>query len=474
MDGRKRFIVGLFAGGALLLFGVALFLIGDSTQLFTKSLELSASFSKVTGLEVGTKVRVAGMDGGAVTLIEVPPEPGAKFRVRFRIIEKLHPLVRQDSVATIQTDGLLGNKFLEVDAGSNASPPARSGSGIQSKEPFDFADLMDQVSATVKTAGAVVADMEVQLTAAVEHIGDTAESANQLIKGATPDVRKLIDSSNRIAVSIDAITDGIREGRGSAGALFNDQELADNLRRAVKETQQTVQNLTETTGSAKRIVSKVEDSNLVPELEKSVRTVQQITQRVKDAVEKFEAASGGDGVGENLQRTLADAHEAMSDLSEDTEALKHNFLFRGYFKRRGFFDLSSLRLSEYSAGGFGKGFRQHRVWLTSAELFGQGKGEAEILSASGKTRLDEVMTEILQFPRNGPLIVEGFAAGGTAAQQHLRSRGRAAVVQTYITYRFHLRPAYVGIVAMGNAPPGRPVAPGFVDGVSVVSFFKSK
>ena len=83
------------------------------------------------------------------------------------------------------------------------------------------------------------------------------------------------------------------------------------------------------------------------------------------------------------------------------------------------------------------------------------------------------MTEILQFPRNGPLIVEGFAAGGTAAQQHLRSRGRAAVVQTYITYRFHLRPAYVGIVAMGNAPPGRPVAPGFVDGVRVVSFFKS-
>ena len=68
-----------------------------------------------------------------------------------------------------------------------------------------------------------------------------------------------------------------------------------------------------------------------------MQNLQQITQQVKDAVDKFQSASGEGGVGENLQRALADAHEAMSDLSDNTEALKHNFLFRGFFNKRGFF-----------------------------------------------------------------------------------------------------------------------------------------
>ena len=223
----------------------------------------------------------------------------------------------------------------------------------------------------------------------------------------------MIDSSNRIATSFGAITVGIREGRGTVGALFNDQALADKLRRTVSQTEQAVQNLQETTGSAKRIATKVENSNLVPELEKSVKTVRQITERVSSAVNKFEAASGEGGVGENLQRTLADAHEAMADLSDNTEALKHNFLFRGFFKRRGFYDLGSLSLAEYKAASFGKGFQRRRFSLTSSELFVRGEGATETLSASGKQRLDEVLTEVLQFPRNGPLMIEGFSGPGS-------------------------------------------------------------
>jgi phospholipid/cholesterol/gamma-HCH transport system substrate-binding protein len=151
MEAKKKLIVGLFVGGALLLFAIGLFLIGSSTQLFTKSFEIYADFFKVTGIQIGAKVRVAGMDAGAVTVIEVPLKPDAQFRVRFRIAEKLHPLVRQDSVATIQTDGLLGNKFLEVGTGSEGSARVKSGSAIHSREPFDWGDLMDQLSETVNS-----------------------------------------------------------------------------------------------------------------------------------------------------------------------------------------------------------------------------------------------------------------------------------------------------------------------------------
>ena len=474
MEAKKKLMVGLFVGGTLLLFAVGLFLIGNSTQLFTKSFIVSADFSKVPGLQVGSKVRVAGMDAGAVTVIEVPPTPDGKFRVRFRIVEKLHPIVRQDSVATIQTDGLLGNKFLEVDAGSEGSARAMNGSAIQSKEPFDWGDLMDQISQTVNSVNTILVGVKEQVIVALAKITDVAQSADQLIKTATPDVKSILDSANKITANVRVISDGIREGRGTVGALFNDKGLADSVKRTVGDAQKTVENIRAASGSARSIVAKVDDGNIVPELQQTVKNLQQITRQVKDAVDKYQSASGEGGVGENLQRTLADAHEAMSDLSDDTEALKHNFLFRGYFKKRGFYDLGSISLPEYKAASFGKGFQRHHLWLESADIFSKDTRGVEVLSATGKVKLDAAMTEILQFPRNGPLIVEGYAGDGGASQQYLRARRRAAVVESYITNRFHLRPAYVGIVAMGAVPPDGAVTGSSREGVGLVSFYKSK
>ena len=180
----------------------------------------------MTGLEVGTKVRVAGMDGGAVTVIEIPPQPGAKFRVSIRIAEKLHALVRQDSVATIQIDGVLGNKFMEVGAGSGASPRAVEGSAIQAREPFDWGDLMTQVSDSVRSVSTIVASLKEPVISAVEHISDTARSADQLIKKATPQVESILDSSARVAASILGMAQGVQQGRGAIGALLHDEDLA--------------------------------------------------------------------------------------------------------------------------------------------------------------------------------------------------------------------------------------------------------
>jgi len=292
MESKKKLLVGLFVGGTLLLFAVGLFLIGCSTQLFTRSFQVHVDFARVTGIQVGTKVRVAGMDAGAVTAIDVPPNPDAKFRVRFRIVEKLHPLVREDSVTTIQTDGLLGNKFLDVGTGSEGSPRAKDDSSIQSREPFDWGDLMDQLSKTVNSVNTVITGVQEQSITALARIGDKAQSADRLIKTATPGFKSILESSNRIAANIGEISAGIREGRGMIGALFNDKDLGGSVKLAVADTQKTAQNLRETSDSARKIVAKIDDSDIVPEVQKSVKTLQQIAQQLKSAVDKFESTSG--------------------------------------------------------------------------------------------------------------------------------------------------------------------------------------
>src|SRR3954465_9282746 len=112
MVSKDKTAMGAFVLGGLLLFGFGLFLIGDRRMLFSKSADYYTEFAQVSALERGAKVRVGGMDAGEILEIQIPQQPGSKFRVRFRIIEKLFPVIRTDSVASIATDGLLGNKFL--------------------------------------------------------------------------------------------------------------------------------------------------------------------------------------------------------------------------------------------------------------------------------------------------------------------------------------------------------------------------
>lgn len=471
MDGTKKLIVGIFVSGCLLLFGVGLFLIGNSNQLFTKSFRVYAEFKKITGIQDGGKVRVAGMDAGTVTRIDVPSRPEGKFRIHFKIIEKLHPIVRQDSVVTIQTDGLLGNKYLQIDAGSSQVAMAKDNAMIQGREPFDWGDLMDDIKGVVTKVSTILEGVQEEVLATLSEVKKTVSTANLLIKEARPHVNSIMASADKIGSNLNLIIDGIQAGRGTVGALIKDEEVYASVKRSVTQTEVAVEHVRDATASVKKVVAKAEESDIVPEVQRAVKDLQHITSQVKDAVDKFQSAAGDGGVGENLQRTLADAREAMSDLSDDTEALKHNFLFRGFFRRRGFFDLGALSTADYESPKFAKGFKQHRLWFESKDLFKKDAAGLEVLTVEGKERLDEAMTAILKFPRNGPLILEGFAAAGTSSQQYLTGRRRAVLAQAYVIGRFRLRPAYVGIVSLGSQPqkdnPGQAK-----EGVGIVSFYK--
>src|SRR5687768_1303750 len=114
MPKNRLAAVGVFVIGGLLLFAAGLFLIGDRRMLFADTLRVYAEFKQVAALDNGAKVRVAGVDAGEVEEIIVPAGPSDRFRVRMRVRADLRPLIRVDSVASIQNDGLVGNKFVQI------------------------------------------------------------------------------------------------------------------------------------------------------------------------------------------------------------------------------------------------------------------------------------------------------------------------------------------------------------------------
>ena len=219
MPSSRNYVVGLFVVTGVLLFAVGLFMIGDRRKLFSKDFEVVAEFKELGGLQDGANVKVGGMDAGEVIDIEVPPQPQSKFRVRMRVLEKLHAVVRTDSVATIQTEGVLGNKFLKIDQGTPSAPIAPSGGTIPGREPFDFADLMEQIRDTVD-------QVKGKMDGVFASIATTSQNANELIRSVRGDVENIIATSRKVSHDVQVITAGVRAGRGTVGRLFNDEKVA--------------------------------------------------------------------------------------------------------------------------------------------------------------------------------------------------------------------------------------------------------
>ena len=179
---------------------------------------------------------MTGMDAGTVTRIDVPSRPEGKFRIYFKIIEKLHPIVRQDSVVTIQTDGRLGNKYLQIDAGSSQVAQAKENAMIQGREPFDWGDLMDDIKGVVTKVSTIVEGVKEEVLATLSEVKKTVSTANLLIKQARPHVNSIMASADKIGSNLNLIIDGIQAGRGTVGALIKDEEVYASIKRSVTQT----------------------------------------------------------------------------------------------------------------------------------------------------------------------------------------------------------------------------------------------
>jgi phospholipid/cholesterol/gamma-HCH transport system substrate-binding protein len=440
--GRERLAaVGAFVIGGLLLFAAGLFLIGDRRMLFADTLRVYAEFKQVAALDTGAKVRVAGVDAGEVEEIRVPEGPSGRFRVRMRVRSDLRPLIRVDSIALIQNDGLVGNKFVQIQTGTEAAPAVADGGTIQSREPFDIADLMLTMSQTLATVNTMLVEVKSGVDEALGAVTATAGDAQVLMKDLGGEVRTILGSADDVSRDLKIIVGNVRAGRGTVGRLVNDDALYASVR------------------------------SMAADAEKAVATVRQASEDARAAIADLRGQNGPvRGLTGDVQQTLQAAREAMADLAETTEALKRTFFFRGFFNRRGYFDLDDVSVAQYREGALAsKDRRVLRIWLDAGVLFDKDANGVERLGEGGKVRLDSAMSQFLRYPHTSPLVVEGYARDATGDARYLNSRTRAQLVRDYVLGKFKLNPNYVAVMPMGAEAPDSPSG-GEWNGVALALF----
>jgi phospholipid/cholesterol/gamma-HCH transport system substrate-binding protein len=454
---NKNFVVGLFVLAGLSLFTVGLFLIGNRHEAFAKHVEFYADFTNLAGLSKGSKVQVAGMDAGQVLDIGVPSSPSSGFRVKVRIDDRLHGLVRTDSIVSIGTEGVVGNTFLLIHPGSSQAPAAASLALLPSKEPVDISDLLDQGKGVLADVDSSIKNVNGELTT----IGGKLDTA---LGGVTTTVSNVND-----------IVVGLKHGRGTAGMLLQDETLPTQIRQTLANTQQATADLSHISGQARELIADVQSRGFPQKIDETMSHVNnmasnldtstgQLGQVIADFVEPD---NGGVSAGANLRDSLSNSNAATANMADETEALKHNFLLRGFFRHRGYYNLADISPDKYRLDPFFTRPTNLRVWLSAAELFERGSTTAEELSPGGRKLLERALDQAGDLVVESPIVVEGYSNGDGPGNQISVSHARAILVRKYLQTHFQIESNHIGAVPMRSLPPGG-VGHSDWDGICVV------
>jgi phospholipid/cholesterol/gamma-HCH transport system substrate-binding protein len=450
--------VGILVLAALFLLGSALFLVGDQHKAFRRHVDFFAEFANLSGITKGAKVRVSGMDGGQVAEIQIPSNPAQKFRLKLVVDERLHGIIRNDSLVSVETQGIVGDEFVLIKSGSDNSPEAQAGATLPTKEPFDLTKMLDRANGLMTQVGGTLTQVDGAITDLQGRLDGTLDTVTATVK-----------NTNGIVTTI-------REGRGAAGVLLQDPKTAEDVKAVVGNTRQATANLNTASMQVNSMLDDVQRRQLVAKVDDTLSNTKGATQQLNATSQQLHETlttalaqdQYGQDAGQNLQQTLSNVNAATGNLADDTEALKHEFFFKGFFKKRGYDNLDQIPVATYRSGELFKKLGQNREWIDAKSLFAAHPDGSETLTPAGRAQIDEAVSQMPDL-YDSPIIVEGYADAASPGQQLLMSRQRAALVQAYLVIRYHIASKNIGIVGMGSTPP---VSAGKTtwDGVSLVRF----
>ena len=309
----QKISLGLFVITGLLIFILAVYFIGDKQKMFGKTNHLEAIFNNVNGLQLGNSVRYSGISVGTVRGIKMIND--TTIRVDMIIDKSIFPYIKKDAIATISSDGLVGNMIVNIIPGNGNE---------LSIEPGDI----------IRTINRIRTD-------------DMLSTLNQTNENAAKLTQNLLKITNKII-----------NGKGTLGSLLNDTLIAKDLSKTMHYLKLTTKTASETVSRIDKIVASLDKkdnvlgvikdtavaNNLkttIINLEKSTTEINKIVTNLNATILNIKEGKGAlnylandPELTEKIDSTMTNLHSASIKLNEDLEAMKHNFLLRGYFKKQ--------------------------------------------------------------------------------------------------------------------------------------------
>lgn len=309
----QKIRLGLFVITGLLIFILAVYFIGDKQNMFGRTNRLEAVFNNVNGLQLGNNVRYSGISVGTVRGIEMIND--TTIRVDMIIDKAIFPYIKKDAIATISSDGLVGNMIINIIPGKGNEPSVEPGDEIQTFNRIRTEDMLTTLNVTNENA---------------------AKLTENLLK----------------------ITNEIIKGKGTLGTLLNDtlisKDLAETMRylktttKGTSETATQLNNLIVSLNNKDNVVGVLKDTAVANKIKNMASNLNQSTQDLNKVIANLDATilniKQGKGainylandpeLVRKIDSTMTNINQASLKLNENMEAMRHNFLFSGYFKKQ--------------------------------------------------------------------------------------------------------------------------------------------
>lgn len=399
--------LGFFILLALSMFSVGIFLIGRSQRLFGKTYRLKARFSSVTGLQSGSEVHMGGVRAGTVSSIELPQTRGEEVLVVMDMDKSTLHLINKDSVASIRPEGLLGNKHISISFGSPNGQPVHDGDTIGTMPGLSSADATEKVNEMLDTTDRVLRNIEtatLNMKEVTEKINSGKGTIGQLVNNERL-YQEIISATEQVQSTSKDLSETVREAKSGATAFKENMQ-------AIKQTTSDINEITAKINSGEGTIGKlVNDPSIYNEIQSAAANVN--------------SASG------NISETVQNAKEGAAAFRDNMEALKHNFLVRSFFKKRGYTDEEELTKNQINRI---PALPIERYFVINAEdIFGT-KG----VKVKHKDRLNAIGQLLQNHPFSLAVIAVYSDMKGDSEKDKTLTQARAVAIRNYLVNNFAL------------------------------------
>ena len=311
---RKNILLGLFVLGGIILFIVLIFMVGAKNEMFLKTFPITARFSNATGLKVGSNVRYNGVKVGIVKSVVLIND--TIVQVDMNIEEGKRGFIHTTAIATIASDGLMGDKLVNLIPGKTEGEVVKNNDIIHVQNPLNTDKVMQTLSQSNENIKVITDNLKTLTSDIASGTGtvqslykDTlmAKNLKQSFSNLDAITSKVLTVSN----SLQQVTAQIQHGNGLLSEVINDTGLANNLAYTMDKLKETSDELIKVSGSLNKTVQSANSGKGA------------LNMLLTDTA--FSA---------NVQQSMSNIKKASVGLNENMEALKHNFLTRGYFRRQ--------------------------------------------------------------------------------------------------------------------------------------------
>lgn len=313
--------VGLLIVTALLILGVAIFLMGKERRFFENKVPFEIHFSRTVGLREGAPITLTGVRVGSVESLTFSEDVQENYIVvRVKVVGEVAPRVRKDTVARLRTQGVLGDKFIELSGGSAQSEPLPAGGVIASVDPLDYEALLGEGGDVVQNIAEVASSLKTILKAAEKGQG----LLGQIL--APEHEKKWGDTANNVraaSASLKNILQSVEKGEGTVGQLVHNkaagQEVMEDLkiglhqfRKAAESLQKTAQKVEQGEGTLGALIQDPHaGKEILAGLRRSTANLESVTRQLRE----------GDGVLQRLIMDRAYAERLLGHLEQTTKDL---------------------------------------------------------------------------------------------------------------------------------------------------------